>query len=118
MRQPLAIESFGRGGFRVAGVWRAGSLMILDDIAYDWPPASCADLTAADFAAAMAAPRGQVEFVLLGTGVAQSLPPASVREGLRAAGVGLEFMATEAAARMHNVLASQGRRFVSGLIAI
>jgi uncharacterized protein len=30
----------------------------------------------------------------------------------------LEFMATEAAARLHNVLASQGRLFATALIAI
>jgi uncharacterized protein len=118
MRQALAIDTVGRGGFRVAGLWRPGSLMILDDIARDWPPTRLAELTAADFAAVIAAPPGAVELVLLGTGPAQALPPREVREALRAAGLGLEFMATEAAARLYNVLASEGRRVATALIAV
>ena len=118
MRQPLAIETFGPGGFRVAGVWRPGSLLIVDDAARDWAPTRLATLTPADFAPVAAAPKGRVEFVLLGTGAVQALPPRDVREHLRAAGFGLEFMASEAAVRMHNVLASQGRLFATALLAI
>ena len=66
----------------------------------------------------LAAPRGAVEFVLLGTGTVQHLPSRAIRDALRAAGLGLEFMATEAATRTHNVLASQGRLFATALIAV
>lgn len=118
MREPPAIESYGGGGFRVAGVWRPGSLLILADEPQAWRPAAFADVGLDDFAAVLAAPRGVVEFVLLGTGAAQALPPRAIRDGLRAAGLGLEFMATEAAARTHNVLASQGRLFATALIAL
>jgi uncharacterized protein len=118
MREPPAIESYGGGGFRVAGVWRPGSLLILEDAPQDWRPAGLADVTPDDFAAVIAAPRGAVEFVLLGTGATQQLPPRTIRDALRAAGLGLEFMATQAAARTHNVLASQGRLFATALIAI
>jgi|SRR6185312_479657 len=118
MREPPAIESFGGGGFRVAGAWRAGSLLILADEPQPWRPTAFAAVTIDDFAAVLAAPRGLVEFVLLGTGAAQALPPREIRDGLRAAGLGLEFMATAAAARTHNVLASQGRLFATALIAV
>ena len=118
MREPPAIESFGGGGFRVAGVWRLGSLLIVQDAPRDWRPAAFIDIAVADFEAALAAPPGAVEFVLLGTGAAQALPPRAIREALRAGGIGLEFMATEAAVRMHNVLASQGRLFATALIAV
>jgi uncharacterized protein len=118
VREPPAIDSYGGGGFRVAGVWRAGSLLILLDEPLPWRPRSLADLTPDDFAPVMAAPRGAVEFVLLGTGAAQALPARAVREAIRAAGLGLEFMATDAAARTHNVLASQGRLFATALIAV
>jgi uncharacterized protein len=118
MREPPAIESYGGGGFRVAGVWRPGSLLILEDAPQDWRPAALADVTPRDFAAVIAAPRGAVEFVLLGTGAIQQLPSRTIRDALRAAGLGLEFMATEAAARTHNVLASQGRLFATALIAV
>ena len=118
MRQPPAIEAFGAGGFRVAGVWRPGSLLVLQDAPRDWRPTSFADLQPADFEAAIAAGSAVVEFVLLGTGPAQALPPREVRAALQRAGMGLEFMATEAAARMHNILASQGRLFATALIAL
>lgn len=118
MRQPPAIDAFGGGGFRVAGVWRPGSLLILEDQPHDWRPTSLAEVGVQDFGEVIAAGPAAVEFVLLGTGPAQALPPREVREALRAAGLGLEFMATEAAARLHNVLASQGRLFSTALIAL
>jgi uncharacterized protein len=118
VRQPPAIDGYGGGGFRVGGVWRPGSLLILDDAPRDWRPAALAEVGVQDFAAVIAAPPGALEFVLLGTGRGPGLPARAIREALRAAGLGLEFMATEAAARMHNVLASQGRLFATALIAL
>ncbi|HLY80261.1 MAG TPA: MTH938/NDUFAF3 family protein [Caulobacteraceae bacterium] len=118
MREPPAIDGFGGGGFRVAGVWRPGSLLILADAPRDWRPATMAELALDDFQPVVAAPAGTVEFVLLGTGPTQSLPPRPVRDALRGAGLGLEFMATAAAVQLHNVLASEGRLFATALIAI
>ena len=50
MRQPPSIDSWGGGGFRVAGFWRPGSLLILEDEPRDWPVKSLADLTLDAFA--------------------------------------------------------------------
>ncbi|AZS21034.1 MULTISPECIES: Mth938-like domain-containing protein [unclassified Caulobacter] len=117
MRQPPSIDAWGGGGFRVAGVWRPGSLLILDDQPRDWAVSALSKLTPESFAEVFAA-GGAVEFVLLGVGVANALPPRPVRDALKAAGVGLEFMSTEAAARTYNVLASEGRRLAAALIAV
>ncbi|ATC24951.1 hypothetical protein EIB18_10565 [Caulobacter vibrioides] len=117
MRQPPSIDAWGGGGFRVAGVWRPGSLLILDDQPRDWAASALSDLTPDAFAEVFAA-GGAVEFVLLGTGLNNALPPRPVRDALKAAGVGLEFMSTEAAARTYNVLASEGRRLAAALIAV
>lgn len=117
MRQPPSIDAWGGGGFRVAGVWRPGSLLILDDQPRDWAATALADLTPESFAEVFAAD-GAVEFVLLGVGLANALPPRAVRDALKAAGMGLEFMSTEAAARTYNVLASEGRRMAAALIAV
>lgn len=117
MRQPPSIDAWGGGGFRVSGDWRPGSLLILDDQPRDWAVASLADLTPDAFAEVFAA-GGAVEFVLLGTGLANALPPRAVRDALKAAGLGLEFMSSEAAARTYNVLASEGRRLAAALIAV
>jgi uncharacterized protein len=118
MRAPPSIDAFGPGGFRVDGVWRAGSLLILEDTPRDWRPSSLAELSAQDIADVLAAPTGAVEFLLLGTGARLAPPPRAVRDALQARRLGLEFMATDAAARLHNVLASQGRLFATALIAV
>jgi uncharacterized protein len=118
LRRPPSIDAFGGGGFRVSGLWRAGSLLILDDDPRDWRPASLADLRADDFAAVLAGGLERSEFVLLGTGGEQALPPRRVRDMIRGAGLGLEFMSSAAAARTYNVLASEGRRFAAALIAV
>jgi uncharacterized protein len=118
VRQPPSIDSFGAGGFRVAGVWRPGSLLILDDAPLSWRPASLADVTPDDFAAVIEAGPTVSEFVLMGTGATQMLPPREVRDALRAARLGLEFMSTEAAARTYGVLVSEGRRIAVALIAV
>jgi uncharacterized protein len=118
MRQPPSIDAFGDGGFRVSGRRIEGSLLILDDQAQAWSAVVAADLTLADFDAVLAAGHAAVEFVLLGTGKASALPPRAVRDGLKAAGLGLEFMSTEGAARTYNILAAQGRRVAAALIAV
>jgi uncharacterized protein len=118
MRQAPSIDAYGAGGFRVAGAWREGSLLILDDEPRRWPVTSMEDLTPASFDEVIAAGPAVVEFVLLGTGARQALPPRAIREALSAAGLGFEFMSTQAAARTYNVLASEGRRMAAALIAI
>ena len=117
MRQPPSIDAWGGGGFRVAGDWRPGSLLIIEDQPRDWAATSLAGLTPESFAEVFAA-GGAVEFVLLGTGLNNALPPRHIRDALKDAGLGLEFMSTEAAARTYNVLASEGRRLAAALIAV
>jgi uncharacterized protein len=117
MRQPPSIDAWGGGGFRVAGDWRPGSLLIIEDQPRDWAATSLAELTPESFAEVFAA-GGAVEFVLLGTGLNNALPPRAIRDALKDAGLGLEFMSTEAAARTYNVLASEGRRLAAALIAV
>jgi len=118
MRQAPSIDAYGDRGFRVSGQRHEGSLLILNDQPRSWAVTSMAELSAESFAEVFAAPKAEVEFVLLGTGEKQTLPPRAVREALSRAGIGLEFMATEAAARTYNVLASEGRRMAVALIAV
>lgn len=118
MRRPPLIDSYGAGGFRVSGLWRPGSLLILNDEARPWRPGRLEDLRPEDFAEVIAAGPAVAEFVLLGVGAVQALPPRAVREALRAAGLGLEFMSTEGAARTYGVLTSEGRRLAAALIAV
>jgi uncharacterized protein len=117
-RDAPSIDAYGGGGFRVAGDWRPGSLLIVADEARSWPVASPAELTVAALAEVLAAGPAGAEFLLLGMGAKNALPPRAVREAVQAAGLGLEYMDTPAAARMYNVLTSDGRRLAAALIAV
>ena len=117
-RDAPTIDAYGDGGFRLSGERHEGSLLILADEPSTWAVGGLSDLTLAAFEPILAAGRAEVEFVLLGTGARNALPPREVRDGLRAAGIGLEFMDTPAAARMYNVLTAEGRRLAAALIAV
>jgi uncharacterized protein len=117
-RDAPQVDAYGDGGFRLSGVRHEGSVLILNDEARAWPVASMAELTPEAFAPVMDAGREAVEFVLLGAGRANALPPRPVREALQRAGIGLEFMDTPAAARLYNILTAEGRRLACALIAV
>jgi uncharacterized protein len=117
-RDAPSIDAYGGGGFRLSGQWHAGSLLIVADQAQAWPVASFAELTPETLAPVFAAGRAQVEFLLLGVGARNAQPPRTIREALLAAGMGLEFMDTPAAAKLYNVLTSEGRRLALALIAV
>jgi uncharacterized protein len=117
-RDAPSIDAYGDGGFRLDGVRHEGSLMILRDAASAWPVTSLAELTPQSLQPVIDAGRSEVEFVLLGVGARNALPPRAVREALQRAGIGLEFMDTPAAARLYNVLTSEGRRLAAALIAV
>lgn len=117
-RDAPSIDAYGDGGFRLSGEWHAGSLLILSDQARPWPVTALSDLTLEALAPVFDAGRAEVEFLLLGVGARNAQPPRAVREALLAAGLGLEFMDTPAAAKLYNVLTSEGRRLACALIAV
>jgi len=117
-RTAPSIDSYGAGGFRLSGGWRDGSVLIVRDEPRAWPVTGPADLTRESLAPVFAAGPAEVEFLLLGMGTANALPPREVRDSIRAAGMGLEFMDTPSAARLYNVLTSEGRRLAAALIAV
>ncbi|MBS0334662.1 MAG: Mth938-like domain-containing protein [Proteobacteria bacterium] len=117
-RDAPSIDAYGEGGFRLSGVRHEGSVLIVADAAAPWPVAALADLTVASLKPVLDAGRAEVEFLLLGVGARNAQPPRAVREALSAAGIGLEFMDTPAAARLYNILTSEGRRLAAALIAV
>lgn len=118
LREPPSIDAYGGGGFRVAGRRVEGSILILDDLLHPWPVTAFAGLGPDDIAPVLAAGAGRVEFLLLGVGPKVAPPPPALRQALQAAGMGLEVMDTATAARVYNVLVSEGRRLAAALIAI
>ncbi len=117
-RDAPSIDAFGEGGFRLDGARHEGSLLIVGDVAQPWPVAALAELTVGSLQPVFDAGRAEVEFLLLGVGARNALPPRAIREALLTAGMGLEFMDTPAAARLYNVLTAEGRRLAAALIAV
>jgi uncharacterized protein len=117
-RAAPSIDAYGEGGFRLDGERHEGSLLIVQDEARSWAVAEAAQLTPESLAPVLEAGRAEVEFLLIGMGAKNALPPRPVREALQRAGIGLEFMDTPAAARLYNVLTAEGRRLALALIAV
>jgi uncharacterized protein len=111
------IESYGGGGFRIAGVRHAGSVLVFPDHTLEWPVGDAADISAADLAEAM---RGaeSVRILVVGCGRAFIAKPQHLVAELRAAGFAVEWMATGAACRTFNVLLLEDREVAAALIAI
>jgi len=67
-------------------------------------------------AAAQTAAEGAPEVLLVGTGARLRFLPRETIAPLLAAGIGVEVMDTQAAARTYNILMAEGRRVVAALI--
>jgi uncharacterized protein len=117
-RDAPLIDAYGDGGFRLSGERHEGSLLIVADQAQSWPVATFAELSVEALSPVFAAGRAEVEFLLLGVGARNAQPPRAIREALLGAGIGLEFVDTPAAAKLYNVLTSEGRRLALALIAV
>lgn len=117
-RNAPSVDAYGQGGFRLSGERHEGSVLIVQDEARHWPVSSLAELTPEALSPVFDAGRAHVEFVLLGAGAVNALPPRAVRDALQRAGIGLEFMDTPTAARLYNVLTAEGRRVAAALIAV
>jgi uncharacterized protein len=117
-REAPSIDAYGDGGFRLNGARHEGSLLIVGDRAHPWPVKALAELTPESLAPVLETGRGGVELLILGMGECNALPPKTVREALQGAGLGLEFLDTPQAARLYNLLTSEGRRVAAALIAV
>ncbi|HUF45915.1 MAG TPA: MTH938/NDUFAF3 family protein [Aestuariivirgaceae bacterium] len=111
------IDAYGNGGFRFADMSHRGSLLILPSGIYGWAVGDIAELSAASFAP-LFAERGDMEFVLLGTGTTQVWPHRAVRRAFADNKLVLECMDTGAAVRTYNVLLAESRIVAAALIAV
>lgn len=112
-----AIEAYGRGGFRFAGMSHRGSILILPSGIHAWPVEDGRAITARDLAPVLREASG-VEFLLLGTGPDIVPLPDALRLPFREAGISVDTMQTGAAARTYNVLLAEERRVAAALIAV
>jgi uncharacterized protein len=115
-----AIEAFGSGGFRFAGLSHRGSILATPTGVHAFAPLSVAEIDEAALAPLfqeMADKPGSIEIFVIGTGENFVALGAPLRARLKTAGLRLEFMATGPAARVYNVLLAEDRRVAAALIA-
>lgn len=112
-----AIDAYGRGGFRFAGMSHRGSILILPSGIHAWPVQDPKDISAASLAPILREAPG-IEFLLIGTGIDIVPLPDRLRAPFREAGISIDTMQTGAAARTYNVLLAEERRVAAALIAV
>lgn len=110
------IESYGNGGFKIAGVRYAHSVMVTPDTTTEWTHG--ADPLSEAALAPLFALTDAPEVVLFGLGTEGRPLPGMLRNQLRARGMSADVMDTGAASRTFNILLAEGRRVVALLIAV
>ncbi|GAB4237294.1 MAG: Mth938-like domain-containing protein [Methyloligellaceae bacterium] len=111
------IDAYGNGGFRFAEMSHRGSLLMLPWGIFAWDISSAAALNPDAFARVLTR-ASEIDFLLLGTGERQVMPPAQIWQAFEKADVGLEVMDTGAACRTYNVILGEGRAAGAALIAV
>jgi uncharacterized protein len=112
-----AIEAYGNGGFRFAGMSHRGSILCLANSIVAWEVTRPEEMTPETLAPVLAE-KSLIRSLLLGTGAHQVLASPALRSAFREAGIALETMDTGAACRTFNVLLGEGRPVAAALIAV
>ncbi len=111
------IQAYGDLAFRISSTAHAGSVLVFPQRTVAWPVTEPAGVTLESLAEVTAgAEPGRI--LVVGCGARFLPPPAGLREGLRDAGLVLEWMDTGAACRTYNVLLIDDRPVTAALIAI
>jgi len=111
------IDAYGNGGFAFAEMSHRGSLLCLPDAIWAWPVAKAEEIDRTSLQRVFAA-AGGIDTLILGTGTGVWLPPAELREALRAVKVVLDAMQTGPAVRTYNIMIGERRRVAAALIAV
>jgi uncharacterized protein len=109
------IEAYGKGGFAFADMSHRGSLLCLPDAIWAWSVTKPDEIDEASLARVFAA-AGDIDTLVTGTGV--WLPPAKLREALRAVKVVVDAMQTGPAIRTYNIMMGERRRVAAALVAV
>jgi uncharacterized protein len=113
----VAIDAYGKGGFRFEGISHRGSLLCLPSGMRAWPVARSEEVTLASLAPLLdEADRMDVLFIGLGIEITR-LDPA-IAAAFRERGVIVEAIATGGAVRTYNVLLAEDRAVAAALIAV
>ena len=111
------IEAYGNGGFRFAGMSHQGPLLVLPSGMYRWDVSDLATLKPGDFDLVFAEAK-DIDFLLLGTGVAMIRPAKPIIELFAKRNLPLDFMSTGSAVRTYGVLLAEKRKVAAAFIAV
>lgn len=112
------IDAYGDEGFLIGGRrFTRGLILAPGWIQEGWGPPHPADLSLEHIEALLAIdPEGRTQVVVIGTGATQIFPDPRVYFAVAGRGIGFEVMDTGAACRTYNILVTEGRRVVAGLL--
>lgn len=115
------IQSYGGGGFRIAGVDYAGSVLVEAELTRAWSVSDASSIDVVSLepltARTLSIPTGNA-LILVGTGSSIVPVSAALRVELRKHGFSVEIMDTGAACRTFNVLLAEERAVAAALIAV
>ena len=111
----MPIDAYGSGEFRFAGMSHRGALLALPSGIHEWAAESAAQLAPADFEK-VAAEKGDIDVLVIGTGATLAPLPRPVRAHLADQAIAYELMDTGAALRTYNVLLGEGRRVAGAFL--
>ncbi len=106
------IDGYGPGGFRIAGDWYEGSLIILPGGIHR------IDALTAGALLPLVSVAQDIDVVLVGQGAEIAAPDPAIRDAIEKAGPGVEFMSTSSACRTYNVLLAEDRRVAIVVVAV
>lgn len=104
------VDGYGPGFFRIGGQIVEGAVIVLPDGIAPWG--------GYEDTAPLVATAEALDVLFVGTGAEIAHIPASLRDALEEAGVGVEVMASPAACRTYNVLLAEGRRVGLALLPV
>ena len=112
-----AIEGYGNGGFRFAGMSHRGSLLCLPSGMHAWDARAPSDITRASLEPVFAA-ADQIDVLLVGLGLDIAGFDKTLRQELRERRIIVEAVATGGAVRTYNILLGENRAVGAALIAV
>lgn len=104
------IEGYGPGFFRIGGEVFQSHVLTHGQGTIEWGGYDDVD--------ALMVLAGKIDVLFIGTGADVAHIPTQLRDPLEEAGIGVEAMASPAAARTYNVLLSEGRRIALAMLTV
>ena len=110
------INSYGKGGFKIAKKIVFGAQFVLQRQTLAWPVKTEQDISADELLSFLQ--DTDIDLLVLGLGEYPQSHLPDIASALRNEGIKLEVMSTAAACRTWNVLLTEGRTAAAGLLAL